>query len=129
MREIKFRGRTISGRWFAWNMFGEILNEKIVLGKEVFLTIDGMVFDEETIGQYTGLKDKNGAEIYEGDIISAGAEYTYEIKYYGDEGAFGMYTNDGNEDWLMADMTITHFAVIGNIHENPELLSVGMTNE
>lgn len=78
--------------------------------------------DEYILLQYTGLKDKNNKEIYEGDIVHSkwvdiecqcGEEYTGIITY--EKGAFWLQTTlDGYDtNWL---------EVIGNIHENPELL-------
>ena len=74
--------------------------------------------------QYTGLKDKNGKEIYEGDILQwQQPDYTSSrlevITWYED----GWWLKDGNELTIRPGNRTTYFAVIGNIWENPELLT------
>lgn len=77
------------------------------------------------IEQYTGLKDKNGKEIYEGDILSAGDKY-YKVVFESIRAGFvakgiTQYTGDHFAGYF-GRYLVNHCEVVGNIHENPELL-------
>ncbi len=75
----------------------------------------------ETVGQYTGLADKNGTKIFEGDIVLLkGDEEPYTVEF--DECCFQVY---GDSVCYTMDNFYDHdIEVIGNIHDNPELLEV-----
>ena len=83
----------------------------------------------ETVGQYTGLTDKNGIMIFEGDIVSTDLERPYNIVVFRD-GCFMFNCNDGDQDYYDIMLPIlrsehTHYEygeVIGNLYDNPELL-------
>ena len=122
MREIKFRGKRLdNGEW----VYGGIIF--IDGGKpHIFCNYGGVEVDPATVGQYTGLKDKNGKEIYEGDIIGGsngsinGWEWPFksEIKWNDEECGFN------TPNWGYMDST-HYYNVLGNIHDNPELLKGG----
>ena len=110
MREIKFRGRYCrgienAGPWVYWG----------VIGSDALDCIDG-----DTIGQYTGLLDKNGVEIYEGDIYTQGDKNIKYVVVFKSAKFAGKQV--GNESLAGLSYWQDRIEVIGNIHENPELL-------
>jgi hypothetical protein len=110
MREIKFR---------AWDTC-----EKIMIPWQNDLDLNEILRHSRFCPmQYTGLKDINGREIYEGDIIQI-YKARYEIKYWGDKG-FPMFDIDAwatnGLAWALSDLNLK-VEVIGNVYENPELL-------
>lgn len=79
-----------------------------------------------TLMQYTGLKDKNGKEIYEGDIVNYSHPRTNEIirTVTFKHGAFGIEGIYEKTHIIFGNILDSHIEVIGNIYENPELLTV-----
>ena len=123
MREILFRGkRTDSGTWtygylfciwektyLCWGTTNNVPNMKEVL--------------PETVGQYTGLTDKNGRKIFEGDIVRYG-DTIHRVVFEQRNGTayFGIVISD-IETWLFGNECPANLMdVVGNIYDNPELL-------
>ena len=123
-REIKFRGKTESNQF----IFGDIIQyengdtaifeRKITgYGYEATQISNRTKVDNGTIGQFTGLHDKNGKEIYEGDIIS-NESYKGVVVYKN-----GSFVLDlGKSCGCVYLFCLDSLLVIGNIYDNPELL-------
>lgn len=121
MREILFRGMRLgNGEWVYGYLF-RIWDEAYILWGTTN-GIPGMIkVDPSTVGQYTGLTDKNGEKIFEGDVITISSAFMTGIVEYHDCG-FEVRENDVYEClWYDSD----ELEVIGNIHDNPELLEGG----
>ena len=121
-RAIKFRA-WVNGHWVDWLPNSKTLGDY----NEVGIYADEYNTDSKCyIEQYTGLKDKNGKEIYEGDIMRFDA-IDYEIYWSFDFSGWHNRRVDGEERFYGANSfeeVIKFGKVIGNIHENPELLEV-----
>lgn len=140
MREDLYRGKRIdNGEWIYWNRFGrltDINGEPIrveintsALRPYAFYVNELPLIDEETVGQYTGLTDKNGKKIFEGDIIKdKEVRRIYMIGYNEDlmEYAFLYYHKELKNIYCGGFASKTDgksIEVIGNIHDNFELLA------
>ena len=123
MRELKFRA------WIkGYNCYADVLGFE--QGKLFVQFQSGeraqhrlyVPIEDSALEQYTSLKDRNGKEIYEGDIVNIQG-----IKYYVDFEHGGFWFNNDNRKWK-ANTPFTHFQeineteVVGNGHENPDLL-------
>ena len=140
-RTIKFRGKRLdNGEW----VYGELCTPRLFDSKRGYFGEDvPCIFCDEgnvpiipaTVGQFTGLLDKNGKEIYEGDIITVNGQYPRVVlwdkmcwalmptEYYHDKMFWVMNLQHPGPDWW--DLFSNEFEVIGNIYDNPELLKGG----
>lgn len=127
MREILFRGkRFFDGEWVDGSLFIDEKKDKheILVGYVNYRV--GWEVVPETVGQFTGLTDKNGKKIFEGDIMPVweqGEEYHYKVVYNGDCFMLSMLDSEQGSYPLSTKNLMSE--VIGNIHDNPELLEVG----
>jgi uncharacterized phage protein (TIGR01671 family) len=145
MRTIKFRGKDSNGNWH----YGDLENSPIGKFCRIHEYWDNGLYESQydvkpaTIGQFTGLHDKNGKEIFEGDILRVPPKNEYEKENYVAYEVF-WHGNDCASHHIGWQMNRCHFqgnicgtmyipeflpketarmVVIGNIHDNPELLT------
>ena len=150
MRVILFRGKTIDGDWAygyyvftpkRTGAFGQIISS-VDFDRHYILTMKFNIVKEvipETVGQYTGITDKNGTKIFEGDIVKE--EYEVFVSARKKEkrtrigyveysaisfcnGYYAYFWND-KEKWRGNFAIHRGCEVIGNIHDNPEFLKEG----
>ena len=134
-REIKFRAWDSTARRFGIFKLGDLSGYEGEGGSHVLITprltlsSNGIFNKDLTIQQFTGLKDKHGKEIYEGDIVehnswttgSYGSKFTGEIRLGEETAGFTLFDKaDGNEQILWREEQ-DYLVVIGNIFENPIL--------
>lgn len=122
MRDIEFRGkRTDNGEWVHGYVcrYGWTGKENTYIVPDYASALYSLEVDPKTVGQYTGLKDKNGTKIFEGDIVMLrGDEEPYQVVF--DESCFQIY--DSSVCYVMDNFYDYEMEVIGNIYDNPELL-------
>ena len=137
MREILFRGKTLTNRWVEGAyykqeyFYGDKEDAHIIITSKENLTydqgLDFCIVIPETVGQFTGLTDKNGTKIFEGDIL----QFDYIGKNLGVNGKaavvfenakFGVKWGWRKEFVCLDGFVNTTLEIIGNIHDNPDSL-------
>ena len=134
MREILFRGKRIDNGELIEGFYAKSGDRNFILIDNDF-AVGYVIMKEvypETVGQFTGLTDKNGKKIFEGDIVRYQPEYWCEplqsvVGYCADKWnypAFDLKDHDYEANGLQCAHEEGGCEVIGNIHDNPELLEV-----
>lgn len=121
-REIKFRGKRLdNGEWVygyyvKYNDYSDNIHESII-------DEYGYMYDVDlaTVGQYTGLKDKNGKEIYEGDLFHAGYFGGNDVVLWDKENA--RYIGKTPHGYISYVGREPSAEIVGNIHDHPELIN------
>lgn len=134
MREILFRGRTLDGDWIeGWY-------QPPAMGIGVTLAVFNDSSDHltdiqvipETVGQFTGLLDKNGTKIFEGDILKytprPNCEIFYRIDWQQEWSRFSLIQWSTHKyqlyEWAEESKVKYMCEIIGNVHDDPELLTI-----
>ena len=138
MREILFRGQTrkygekvrmgdgkkLPGNWVYGGVLQGCGSHSIIYGggnaDDPSEGLNKWCVHTDTLGQFTGLADKNGKKVFEGDIVEVIHEGVYRCRW--DEGNFEFGLTNGTESFGIAYISPHDIVVIGNIHDNPELL-------
>lgn len=124
MRDIKFRGKRVDNDKWIYGYYTVIKGTNYI-SEDVE---DGIYFDHtvipETVGQYTGLKDKNNVDIYGGEIIFNDDRNEHAIVTYSEERAMFICTYVESNDVFPLWQTLSNlYYSVGNIYENKNLLT------
>ena len=142
MREILFRGKRIdNGEWVEGSYFKQEeyygdpeIKHCIITSIEVLSFDQALEYYEvipETVGQYTGLKDKNGKKIFEGDVTKH--QFIFHDEFYEIGFGFGSFYHRQIQEQMLYGTSFDDnefgidsesMEIVGNIHDNPELLEV-----
>lgn len=120
MREILFRGKRTTAEGFVYGYYAVFDGRNHSISND-----DGNYWvAPETVGQFTGLTDKNGKMIFEGDIITYNGD-AMEVKW-DTPGALFYFKGIRTNNWIFDFCNLQRSAVevIGNVYDNPELLEV-----
>ena len=128
MREIKFRGKCLKSGIFVYGGYAEdVITAESIVAKVGIIPAGcySIAVDPETVGQFTGLHDKNGKEVFDGDILNivrlnGSSAATGEVEYKDgawivDEGVFIGFQ-------IIGRCSPDILEVIGNVHETPDLM-------
>lgn len=142
MREILFRGKRIdNGKWtYGYYFYDSFYNKAYITNGNYCMRtskekpnqriINAFEVNAKTVGQYTGMKDKNGTKIFEGDILILndmdGSKGIQEVFWDGNNGKFAIAASGNRnyvEDFELFERNeyFKWFTVIGNIYDSPEL--------
>ena len=122
MRTIKFRGKTQDGEWVYGYYLPSIYEDVdiITVLEDFNLNQKNYAVLKDTVGQFSGLTDKNGKEIYEGDIATDG-KYIYTVEFSMWSYAFVWDKHGSQNNFHFEKDDNQEMELVGNIYDNPEL--------
>lgn len=127
MRTIKFRGKA-HGRWiYGGLVYSDNIEPAIYfeVGNKVYKRIDWAYVDPATVGEFTGLQDANGTDVYEGDILRwRSGNKTYQVVFKD-----GIFFGEGKGGHGASAHFFPSLEVIGNIHDKQDLREKGGVHE
>lgn len=130
MREILFRGKTDKGEWVEGDFLNGGYDYKTAIRVKIYgggiHCAEVIKVIPETVGQFTGLTDKNGKKIFEGDILE-GLCGLHEVYFDEDFVCFDWKNISGKQKESFSGFA-DEYEIIGKIHDNPELLKGGAEN-
>lgn len=144
MREILFRGKLYyNGEWVYWDIYGRLTDINGEPTKVEINTSAGClrpytffselpIINDETVGEYTGLTDKNGKRIFEGDIVADAYGWKGLVEFFTEDiGSCGccvpQFDGSGFKakyKKLDSGVDMRSCTIVGNIHDNPEMWEV-----
>lgn len=136
MREILFRGKRTDNCEWAYGAPTKDNHGEMVMVESTFECeeyncrgANCLYVDENTVGQYTGLTDKNGKRIFEGDILRLAYHPEEDVIIEWHDGRFNFRKRNHPKDYgyerlCCVQIAVSHLRVIGNIYDNPDLLEV-----
>ena len=122
-RDIVFRGKSKStGEWVEGSLIGNdgIVGKIVEFEEDYFCTEFWYKVDPETVGQFTGMTDKKGKKLFEGDVYSMGEKNILYVVIFDKSQFIGKQV--GNRSLAGLEYWKSDIEIIGNIHDNPELL-------
>lgn len=122
-REILFKGKRVdTGEWVEGSLIGNdvVVGRIVEFEEDYFCTEFWYKVDPETVGQFTGMTDKKGKKIFEGDIYSMGEKNILYVVIFDKSQFIGKQV--GNRSLAGLEYWKSDIEIIGNIHDNPELL-------
>lgn len=121
MREILFRGKLLKNdKWCFGNLDVKVNGVCIITPDDTPLGVYGQV-DPETVGQYTGLTDKNGTKIFEGDFCKDSLGHVFVVEWDAKNARFIGYAKTNGERYIIYIGREPKVEIIGNIHDNPDI--------
>jgi len=120
---VRLDGTPVDSNWVYGGIFPNNKGGDFAIIYQQHPKIEKYTVYADTVGQYTGLTDKNGKKIFDGDIIqSLETKETAVVQWFPEHSAFMVWCKSSNEVGFLYECTKSNIEVIGNIHDNPELL-------